>query len=100
VIGLASGLELSFSPKHAQGLEHAHPADLLDAEITPSGLGVHFPRIDADLCPPALLEGFLRSKRWMAAEIGKAGGKASSEAKTAAARQNGKLGGRPKKLAA
>jgi hypothetical protein len=97
VIALASGLELAFSPKHAQGLEDAHPADLMDAEISPSGLGVHFPRLDADLYIPGLLEGFLGSKRWMAAEIGKIGGTASTEAKAAAARQNGKLGGRPKK---
>lgn len=97
VIALASGLELAFSPKHAQGLENAHPADLMDAEITPSGLGIHFPRLDADLYLPALLEGFLGSKRWMAAEMGKIGGTASTEAKAAAARQNGKLGGRPKK---
>lgn len=97
VISLASGLELAFSPKHAHGLENAHPSDLADAEITPSGLGIHFPRLDADLYLPALLEGFLGSKRWMAAEIGKIGGKASSDAKAVAARQNGKLGGRPKK---
>ena len=96
VIALASGLELAFSPKHAQGLEDAHPADLMDAEITPSGLGVHFPRLDADLYLPALLEGFLGSKRWMA-EIGKVGGTASTKAKAAAARRNGKMGGRPKK---
>ena len=80
VIALASGLELAFSPKHAQGLEYAHPADLMDAEITPSGLGVHFPRLNADLYLPALLEGFLGSKRWMA-EIGKAGGTASSSSR-------------------
>jgi hypothetical protein len=97
VIVLASGLELAFSPKYAQGLEHAHPADLADAEITPSGLGIHFPHLDADLYLPALLDGFLGSKRWMAAEIGKIGGAASTEAKVAAARQNGKLGGRPRK---
>ena len=97
VITLASGLELAFSPKHAQGLENAHPADLVDAKVTPSGLGVHFPRLDADLYLPALLEGFLGSKRWMAAEIGKIGGTTSTAAKAAAARQNGKLGGRPKK---
>lgn len=96
VIALASGLELAFSPKHAQGLEDAHPADLMDAEITPSGLGVHFPRLDADLYLPALLEGFLGSKRWMA-EIGKVGGTTSTKAKAAAARRNGKMGGRPKK---
>ena len=97
VIALASGLELAFSPKHAQGLENARPADLADAEITPSGLGVHFPRLDADLYIPALLEGFLGSKRWMAAEIGKIGGTATTPTKAAAARQNGKLGGRPRK---
>ena len=97
VIALASGLELAFSPKYAQGLENAHPSDLADAEITPSGLGIHFPRLDADLYIPALLEGFLGSKRWMAAEIGKIGGAASTEAKATAARENGKLGGRPRK---
>lgn len=70
VITLATGLELAFSPKHAQGLEHAHPADLADAEISPSGLGIHFPRLDADIYIPALLEGFLVSKRWIAAQIG------------------------------
>jgi len=97
VIVLASGLELAFSPKQVQGLEHAHPAELADATISPSGLGVHFPLLDADLYMPALLEGFLGSKRWMASEIGKLGGKASSEAKSKAARENGKLGGRPRK---
>lgn len=97
VILLASGLELAFSPKQAQGLENAHPADLMEAEITPSGLGVYFPRLDADLYIPALLEGFLGSKRWMASQIGKIGGMASTQAKATAARQNGKLGGRPKK---
>ena len=97
VITLVSGLELAFSPKHAQGLEHAHPADLADAEITPSGLGIHFPKLDADLYIPALLEGFLGSKRWIAAEMGKLGGASSSAAKAGAARKNRKLGGRPKK---
>ena len=98
VIALDSGLEVAFSPKLAQGLEHAHPADLTDAEISPSGLGIHFPRLDADLYLPALLEGFLGSKSWMAAERGKKGGSASTEAKAAAARKNGKMGGRPRKL--
>ncbi|MBC7859974.1 MAG: DUF2442 domain-containing protein [Burkholderiaceae bacterium] len=97
VISLASGLELAFAPRDAQGLENARPADLADAEISPSGLGVHFPKIDADIDIPALLDGFLGSKRWQAAQIGKLGGQASSDAKAAASRQNGKLGGRPKK---
>jgi hypothetical protein len=97
VISLDTGLDLAFSPHHAQGFENARPVDLDVVEISPSGLGVHFPKIDADLYIPALIEGFLGSKRWMAAQNGKAGGKAATPAKRAAARENGKLGGRPKK---
>jgi hypothetical protein len=97
VITLASGLQLAFAPRDAQGLESARPADLADAEISPSGLGVHFPKIDADIDIPALLNGFLGSKRWQAAQIGKLGGQVASDAKAAASRRNGKLGGRPKK---
>ncbi len=100
VISLASGLQIAFAPRDAQGLENAHPADLVDAEISPSGLGVHFPKLDADLYIPALLEGFLGSKRWMASQMGKRGGKATSDAKASASRENGKRGGRPRKLIA
>jgi hypothetical protein len=97
VITLESGLQLAFPPRLAQGLENAHPADLIDAEISPSGLGVHFPKLDADIFIPALLEGFLGSRHWMAAGMGKRGGQAVSAEKATAARQNGKLGGRPRK---
>ena len=97
VVALSGGLEIAFSPKHAQGLENARPADLEVIEISPSGLGIHFPRVDADIYLPALLEAMLGSKRWMAAEVGRIGGAASTKLKAAAARRNGKLGGRPKK---
>jgi hypothetical protein len=97
VIDLSSGIEIAFRPHDAQGLEHAKTDDLSEIEISPSGLGIHFPRLDADLYLPALLEGFLGSRKWMAAEMGKRGGKATTEAKAAAARENGRLGGRPRK---
>lgn len=97
VMDLSSGLEIAFRPFHVQGLEHAKPDDLGEVEISPSGLGIYFPRLDADLYLPALLEGFLGSKRWMASALGKVGGKISTEAKASAARQNGKRGGRPRK---
>jgi hypothetical protein len=98
VISLSSGIEIAFRPRHAQGIEHAKPQQLAKIEITPSGLGIHFPKLDADIYLPALLEGFLGSRRWIAAEMGKLGGRASTKAKSAAARRNGKLGGRPKKV--
>lgn len=97
VIDLSSGIEIAFRPHDAQGLEHAKPDDMSEIEISPSGLGIHFPRLDADLYLPALLEGFLGTRRWMAAELGKRGGKATTDAKAAAARANGQLGGRPRK---
>ena len=97
VIELSSGLSIAFKPQLAQGLEHATPDQLRTIDISPSGLGLHFPALDADLYLPGLLQGFLGSRRWMAAQLGRAGGRAKSAAKTAAARANGKLGGRPKK---
>jgi hypothetical protein len=100
ILTLSSKVELMFSPKNAQGLEHATPTQLSTIEITPSGYGIHFPKLDADLYVPALLEGFLGSRKWMAARLGAAGGSSRSKPKAAAARANGSLGGRPRKLAA
>lgn len=96
IIGLSTGIEIAFRPRDAQGLERAKPNQLAEIEISPSGLGIHFPKLDADIYLPALLEGFLGSKRWIAAELGKLGGGVSTKAKAEAARRNGKLGGRPR----
>ena len=97
VIRLSSGLDVAFSPHDAQGLENAKKSRLEEIEISPSGFGIHFPRLDADLYLPALLEGFLGSRKWMAARLGAIGGKSRSEAKRFASKRNGKLGGRPRK---
>jgi hypothetical protein len=59
VIRLDTGLEIAFSPHDAQGLEVAKPADLVPIEISPSGQGLHFPKLDADLYLPALLADML-----------------------------------------
>ena len=98
VIVLSTGINIAFRPRDAQGLERAKPDQLDAIEISPSGLGIHFPKLDADLYLPALLEGLLGSKRWIAAAHGKIGGSVSTTAQAAAARRNGKLGGRPRKV--
>src|SRR5216683_8249416 len=97
ILSLNTNLEIMFSPKNAQGLEHAKPSQLEPIEISPSGYGIHFPKLDADLYLPALLEGFLGSRKWMAARLGAEGGQSRSRDKRAASRANGRLGGRPKK---
>lgn len=99
VIRLSSNLVLSFAPRDAQGLEHARPSQLDEIEISPSGFGIHFPKLDADIYIPALLEGFLGSKKWMASRLGQIGGQSRSRAKQSASRTNGRLGGRPRKAA-
>lgn len=100
VVRLSNRLDVAFDPRDVQGLENATPAELGRIEISPSGLGMHFPAVDADVYIPALLEGVLGSERWMASRLGRRGGRSKSPAKVAAARQNGKLGGRPRKRAA
>src|ERR1700691_1898928 len=97
VIRLSSKLDVSFSPRDAQGLEHAKPSQLDLIEITPSGFGIHFPKLDADLYLPGLLEGFLGSTKWMAARLGQLGGRSQSRAKKVASRANGRVGGRRKR---
>ena len=57
-------------------------------EISPSGLGLHFPKLDADLYVPVLSEGILGSRHWTAARLGKKGGSVRSAAKAEAARAN------------
>lgn len=97
VIELSTGLTIAFRPNDAQGLERATRTDLEEIEISPSGFGLHFPRIDADLYIPALLEGFFGSRSWAATRLGARGGKAATKAKAEASRANGSLGGRPRK---
>lgn len=99
VVRLSTGLDVAFPPGDAQGLEAAGPDDLNPIEISPSGFGLHFPKLDADLYLPALLDGYLGSASWAASRMGEAGGKARSDAKKTASRENGRLGGRPRKVA-
>jgi hypothetical protein len=97
VVSLDNGLELAFPPELAEGLEQGAPIDLAVIEISPSGLGLHWPKLDADLYLPALMEGVFGSPRWMAGRMGAKGGSARTAAKAEASRTNGRLGGRPRK---
>ena len=99
VVNLNTGVQIAFPTRLAEGLAGASAVDLGEIEISPAGLGLHWPKLDADVYVPALLQGVFGSKGWMAAQLGAAGGKARSRAKVAAARKNGRKGGRPRKIA-
>lgn len=96
-IALNNGAFFSFPPALAQALQDAAPEQLAEVEVVGAGSGLYFPAIDADLYVPALIEGVFGSKTWMAGRMGQDGGRVRSERKAAAARANGKLGGRPRK---
>ena len=98
-VQLSTGVEVTFPVTLAEGLAGASPEDLAEIEISPTGMGLHWPRLDADLYVPALLQGVFGSRSWMASHMGAAGGKSRSSAKTAASRENGRKGGRPRHTA-
>ena len=99
IVSLHNGVELAIPVCLVEELADADPADLAEIEITPAGLGLHWPRLDADVYVPGLLGGAFGSRRWMAAQLGAEGGRASTPAKAAASRANGAKGGRPRKRA-
>lgn len=57
VISLRDGGEFAFRPGLVSGLRGAAPGDLEEIEVTPSGEGLHWERLDEDLSVPALLRG-------------------------------------------
>jgi hypothetical protein len=100
VVELNTGVELAVPIRLVQEIAAA-PADALsEIEITTTGLGLHWPKLDADVYVPGLMQGVFGSKQWMAQQLGSRGGAARTEAKAAAARENGLKGGRPKRDAA
>lgn len=99
VVELSTGVQVAFPARLIEGFADASSAELGEIEISPTGLGLHWPKLDADAYVPALLQGVFGSRSWMAAKLGAAGGQARSGAKAAAARENGRKGGRPRKVA-
>jgi hypothetical protein len=74
-------------------LEGATAEQLAQVEIEEDGYGLHWEELDADIAVPGFLLRMLNVKAWYAKWLGGA----KSEAKAAAARENGKKGGRPRK---
>lgn len=69
IVRLTTCVEIGFAPQDAEGLQNAKRDELSVIEVDAFGLGIHFPRLDADFYVPALLEGVLGSKAWMTARF-------------------------------
>ncbi|MEI7876189.1 MAG: DUF2442 domain-containing protein [Alphaproteobacteria bacterium] len=100
VVELTNGCSFVFPARSLQGMAGASDAELARIEIMGIGYGLHWPALDADFTVPGLLMGIFGTRAWMASELARRAGQATSPAKSAAARANGRKGGRPRKRAA
>ncbi len=100
LVELTNGCSFMFPARSLQGMAGATDAELADIEIMGLGYGLHWPALDADFTVPGLLMGVFGTRAWMASELARRAGQTTSKAKAAAARANGRKGGRPRKRAA
>ncbi|HEV2362796.1 MAG TPA: DUF2442 domain-containing protein [Caulobacteraceae bacterium] len=98
LVDLSNGCAFAFPARRLQGLERASDADLARVEVLGAGAGLHWESLDADFSLAGLLMGAFGTRAWMR-EQARRGGAARSPAKAAAARVNGRKGGRPKRTA-
>lgn len=97
-VELQTGVQIGFPINLLQGLSNATDEQIAAVELSPEGYGLWWTDLDAHHAIPGLVAGVFGTKRWMS-ELGRKGGSVKSEAKAKSSRENGKLGGRPKKIA-
>jgi hypothetical protein len=68
-------------------------------EVLGQGYGLHWEKLDVDLSIPGLLAGLFGTKAFMDRQRAARAGASTSQVKAEAARQNGRKGGRPPKVA-
>jgi hypothetical protein len=96
VIYLKNGVKFAVPCHLLREFDGADPNDIAAVELRPRGAALHWEKLDQDMTVAGLIASGLGSQVLMA-ELGRKGGTASSEAKAAAARENGRKGGRPAK---
>jgi hypothetical protein len=94
-IELTNGAAISVPVKLIPALKRASPSQVRSVEVLGRGGGLHWEALDVDLSVPGLVSSVFAGPEWMA-ELGRVGGRRSSAAKAAAARRNGRKGGRPR----
>ncbi|MEL4073425.1 DUF2442 domain-containing protein [Ochrobactrum sp. GPK 3] len=99
-VDLVNGCTYMFPTYLVQDLSEASPDDLETVEVDGMGFNLHWPKLDADLYVPALVSGIFGTHDWMKKALARQAGRATSAAKAAAARENGRKGGRPVKRSA
>ena len=94
VLALSNGVEVSIPRSDLQGLKNASPSQAAQIELLGGGTGLRWPQLDVDHYVSGLLNNIFGTAAWMR-HVGRLGGSSRSRAKAAAARANGRKGGRP-----
>jgi len=94
-IELTNGVAVTLPVSLIPSLRRAAHRDVRTVEILGRGGGLHWESLDLDLSVPGLFSSVFAGPEWLA-ELGRVGGRKSSAVKAAAARRNGRKGGRPR----
>ena len=96
VIELKNGVMILL-PRHLlQGLQDATAEQIAALQVGPRGASLHWESLGVSFSLAGLMAGIFGTQAWLQ-ELGRRGGHSTSTAKAAAARLNGKKGGRPAK---
>lgn len=98
-VDLVNGCTYVFPSHLVEDLSEASPDELASVEVDGVGFNLHWPKLEVDIYVPALVAGVFGTKDWMSKAMARQAGRSKSPAKTAAARANGAMGGRPRKPA-
>jgi len=94
VLALTNGADFRFPVSSVPELAEAPESEIKKVEISPSGTTLRWKALNADLSLAGLMLGIFGPRSLMA-QVGSVGGRVVSPAKIAAARANGRKGGRP-----
>ena len=94
-VDLTNGAMIQIPVRLIPELRGIGARDLRRVEVWGRGSTLYWERQDLDLRVPELISSVFKGPAFMA-ELGRAGGRSSSEAKAKAARRNGRKGGRPR----
>lgn len=97
---MVAGATVSIHVDRIAYLADATDAELAEVELSPSGGGISWPRLDVDLNMTGLVMAAVAGASWrdyFRSMLGRENGARTSSAKAEAARKNGKKGGRPRK---
>ena len=98
-VELTTGIVMGFPAHLLQGVADGTDDQIAAVELSPQGSALCWEELDAHISVKGLVLGIYGTKKWMS-ELGRRGGSVKSEAKAKSSRENGKLGGRPKKKTA